>query len=55
MHPLQTLMETQRHQARHLQRQAHQPRRTRTDRPEPPAYSLRRRLAVAIAVMSKRG
>jgi hypothetical protein len=55
MHPLQTLMETQRHQAGHLQRQAHRTRRTRSDRPEPAGHSLRRRLAVAIAVMSKRG
>jgi hypothetical protein len=55
MHPLQTLMETQKHQARHLQRHPHRRRPSRTDRPEAAGHSLRRRLAVAIAMMSKRG
>jgi hypothetical protein len=48
-------METQKHQARHLQRQPHRRRSTRTHRREAAGRSMRRRLAVAIAVMSKRG
>jgi hypothetical protein len=55
MHPLQMLMETQRHQAQHLQRQAEARQPMPQTRPDPPRRGLRRRMALVIATMSERG